>query len=87
MKILGEKSLTSKVEHALEVIFVIIALIDFVVLGVFAVVTISEFSRQNITNILQPISLTVTLGILVLTGIVALYIIYCYLHFLWHLYF
>ncbi len=75
MKILGEKSLSSKVEHGLEAIFIIIALIDFAVLAIFITVAISEFSRQSITNILQPISLTVALGIFLVTGLVALYII------------
>lgn len=75
MKILGEKSLSSKVEHGLGAIFIIIALIDFAVLAILITVTISEFSRYNITNILQPISLTVTIGIFLATGLVALYII------------
>lgn len=75
MKILGEKSLSSKVEHGLQAIFIIIALIDFAVLAIFITVVISEFSRKSITNILQPISLTVALGIFLATGLVALYII------------
>lgn len=75
MKILGEKSLSSKVEHGLEAVFIIIALIDFVVLAILITVTISEFSRYNITNILQPISLILALGVFLATGIVALYII------------
>lgn len=75
MKILGEKSLSSKVEHGLQAIFIIIALIDFAVLAMFITVAISEFSRKSITNILQPISLTVALGIFLATGLVALYII------------
>ncbi len=75
MKILGEKSLSSKVERGLEALFIIIALIDFAVLAMFIIVTISEFSRYSITNILQPISLTLALGIFLVTGLVALYII------------
>ncbi len=75
MKILGEKSLSSKVEHMLQVVFIIIALIDLIAFTIFIVTMVSEFSRKNIINILQPISLVITLGVLWLTGIVALYII------------
>ena len=78
MKVLGEKSLSSKVELGLEVLFVVIALIDIVVLAIFGLVTISEFSRYSITGtqILNSISLVISLGTFLLTGIIALYIIY-----------
>lgn len=78
MKILGEKSLSSKVELGLEIVFVIIALLDIVVLAVLGIVTKSEFSRYSITveQILNSISIVVTLGTVLLTGIIALYIIY-----------
>lgn len=77
MKILGEKSLSSKVELGLEILFIVIALIDIAVLGILGLVTVSEFTRYELilNQVVQIILIIITLTILLLTGIIALYII------------
>lgn len=77
MKILGEKSLSSKVELALEILFVLIALIDIVGLGVFGIIILSESTRYAFleSHLLQFISVIVVLSVFLTTGIIALYII------------
>ena len=87
MKILGEKSLSSKVEHGLEAVFIIIALIDFVVLatGIVALYIISKFIKifrnlkenklfdNNNSNHLNKISISsIIIGILYFVIMVSL---------------
>lgn len=78
MKVLGEKSLSSKVEKGLEILFCIIALLSIIV---FAICTITLFLEYNsstmLENYLSRILLTTIISfVFLLTGIVALFIIY-----------
>lgn len=78
MKILGEKSLSSKVENALKILFSIISLLDIIVLGVCSITLFSEYSSSSmIENYLSKIILMTIISIVFLTtGIVALFIIH-----------
>ena len=72
MKILGEKSLSSKVMVGLEVLFAIISFVDVVVLGLI-LKTITHIVRaENISNNLSDFYL---LSMMITTGIIALLII------------
>lgn len=77
MKILGKKSLSSKVENGLKVLFFIIALLDIVVLGMSGLTIFSEFSSTwMVENYLLKIILIAIISIVLLsTGVVALFII------------
>lgn len=76
MKILGEKSLSSSVIIGLDVIFAIISLIDFwvfsVILKVAVHISMNENIQSNVTDL-------VCFVILLMTGIIALFIIYQFL--------
>ncbi len=77
MKILGEKSLSSKVKVGLEVLFVIIALWDMVIFAIIGNIVLSETKDIVFKNYLSEIILiTIISVVLCLTGLVALYIIY-----------
>lgn len=78
MKILGMKSLSSKVENGLKILFCVITLLDIIVLATYI---ITLFSNHNtsliIENYLLKIVLVTIIGVVFLsTGIVALFIIY-----------
>lgn len=68
MKILGEKSLSSKVVIGLKILFVIISLIDLIVLWIMI-----KLLNGNMQNDLLHLAFLV---MIILTGIIALYIIY-----------
>ncbi len=72
MKILGEKSLTSKVKVGLIILFIIISIIDISVIGLM-IKTMKNIIQQNDvqTNIFNFILFT----IIIITGIIALFII------------
>ena len=72
MKILGEKSLTSKVKVGLIILFIIISIIDISVIGIM-IKTMKNIIQQNDvqTNIFNFILFT----IIIITGIIALFII------------
>ncbi len=73
MKILGEKSLSSKVIIGLEILFAIISLIDIVVLSIIIKVVSHIVMNENIqSNIFDLMFFILT----IITGIIALFIIY-----------
>lgn len=78
MKILGEKSLSSKVANALKILFSVITLIDIAVFVACSITLFSEYSSSYmIENYLSKIVLMTIISIIFLTtGIVALFIIY-----------
>lgn len=78
MKILGEKSLASKVELGLEILFFIIALIDIAMVGVFVLVYMVESARYYLLEkyFLQFISSLIVFATFLSTGLIALYIIH-----------
>ncbi len=77
MKILGEKSLSSKVERGLKILFAIILILDVITLGITSVSVFSELNSISIReNYLTRIILEIIISIIfLLTGIVALFII------------
>ena len=78
MKVLGEKSLSSKVEIGLKILFLIIVIIDIITVGVTAGSMFFQFNSFSVReNYTLRIVLETTIGLVFsLTGIVALYIIY-----------
>ena len=73
MKILGEKSLSSKVIIGLEILFAIISLIDIVVLSIIIKAVSHIVMNENIqSNIFDLMFFILT----IITGIIALFIIY-----------
>lgn len=73
MKILGEKSLSSKVIIGLNILFFIISFIDVIVFSIIAKIIGHIVMKENIAN--NMFDLTIFLMIII-TGIVALFIIY-----------
>lgn len=78
MKVLGEKSLSSKVELGLEILFLVIALVTVGVFIFCGSVLFLDFNSMEIReNYLTRIILLAVISIVVIgTGIVALFIIY-----------
>ena len=78
MKILGEKSLSAKVENGLKILFWIIVLLDITVFGITCTSLFFEFNSFSVReNFIFRIILQGLIGFVVLlTGIVALFIIY-----------
>ncbi|MCI9366396.1 MAG: DUF2975 domain-containing protein [Clostridia bacterium] len=78
MKILGEKSLSSKVEKALKAVFLIIALIEFIAFLFSCFTLYFEYNSYTMLKYYFPkvILITILIIVLLLTGIVALFIIY-----------
>lgn len=70
MKILGEKSLSSKVIIGLNILFAIISLLDLLVLSLILKVT------KNTTTLENKIFEFIFFTLIILTGIIALYIIH-----------
>ncbi len=70
MKILGEKSLSSKVIIGLNILFTIISLLDLLVLSLILKVT------KNTTTLENKIFEFIFFILIILTGIIALYIIH-----------
>lgn len=73
MKILGEKSLSSKVVLGLDVLFIIISFIDVIVLGTLMKVIRNIIVEKNVQNNVSDLTFFI---MLIITGIIALYIIY-----------
>lgn len=73
MKILGEKSLSSKVVVGLETLFFVISIIDIIVLSIIMKIGKHILMNENMSN--NIFDLTVYLMIII-TGIIALFIIY-----------
>ena len=77
MKILGEKSLSSKVKFGLELLFIALTLIDLGLIVVIGLTSVSQLSRYEITQeqIMSSILIIITLIVLLCTGIIALYVV------------
>lgn len=73
MRILGEKSLASKVIVGLNMLFTIISIIDIAVLSVIIKVVIHIVRGENIQNNIIDLTLFI---MIIITGIIALFIIY-----------
>lgn len=73
MKILGEKSLSTKVISGLYILFTIISIIDIIVLGTILKIGMHIVQKENISN--NMFDMTVFL-MTIITGIVALFVIY-----------
>lgn len=73
MKILGEKSLSSKVIVGLNILFTIISFIDIFVLSIIIKTLSHIFMNENIQNNMFDLMFFI---IVIITGIVALVIIY-----------
>ena len=73
MKILGEKSLSSRVIVGLNILFTAISAIDILVLGIIAKVIMHITSGENVQNNIGDLTL---FSMIIATGIIALFIIY-----------
>lgn len=73
MKILGEKSLSSKIVIGLNILFSIISIIAIFLLSIIAKVVKHIFMNENIVYNICDFSLYV---LIILTGMIALFIIY-----------
>ena len=73
MKILGEKSLSSKVIVGLNILFILISIIDLFVLTLIAKSTKNVITNINIQNSIFDLLLFV---MIIITGLIALFIIY-----------
>lgn len=82
MNILGEKSLSSKVVTGLKALFVIISLIDLLVIETIAKIVVELINTENIKQSLASLTLFV---MIIITGIIALFIIYQFIKIFGHL--
>lgn len=73
MKILGEKSLSSKVIVGLNILFTIISIMNIIVLSVIIKVVGHIVMKENIQNNMFDLTLFI---MIIITGIIALFIIY-----------
>lgn len=73
MKILGEKSLSSKVVVGLKVLFAIISLIDAIVLSIIIKIIFHIVMNENMQSNVSDLILFI---MVITTGIIALFIIY-----------
>lgn len=73
MKILGEKSLSSKVIVGLNILFTIISLIDIIVLSIIIKIIFHIVMKENIQNNVADLTI---FSMIISTGIIALFIIY-----------
>jgi len=82
MKILGKKSLASKVEKTLKVVFCIITLLTVVGFIGCSIVLFFDYNSSTIMEnyLVKTILLTIVSIIFVLTGIAALFIIYQFIN-------
>jgi len=78
MKILGENSLSSKVEGCLKILFCIITLLDVAVLIICSITLFSEYNSVSMleNHLSRIILMTIISLVFLLTGIVALFIIH-----------
>lgn len=73
MKILGENSLSSKIIVGLNILFTIISIIDIVVLSIIIKVVTHLVMKENIQNNIMDLTFFI---MIIITGIIALFIIY-----------
>lgn len=73
MKILGEKSLSSKVVIGLNILFTIISIIDIVVLSIIIKVLGHIVRNENMQNNILDLTFFI---MIIITGIIALFVIY-----------
>ena len=73
MKILGEKSLSSKVIVGLKVLFTIISIVDLLVIETIVKVIIELIGMENVEKSVASLILFI---MIITTGIIALFIIY-----------
>ena len=73
MKILGEKSLSSKVIVGLKVLFTIISIVDLLVIETIAKVITEIVGMENVEKSMASLILFI---MIITTGIIALFIIY-----------
>lgn len=78
MKILGEKSLSSKLEKGLEVLFCVISILSIIVFVICSITLFSEYNSSTMIEnyLLKIVLLTIISIVFLITGIVALFIIY-----------
>lgn len=78
MKVLGKKSLSSKVENGLKVLFGIITLLDIIVLATYIITLFLHHNTSLIMEnyLLKIVLITIISVVFLSTGIVALFIIY-----------
>lgn len=73
MKILGEKSLSSKVIVGLNILFTIISIIDILVLSIIIKIVGHIVMKENIQNNVFDLTLWT---MIIITGLIALFVIY-----------
>lgn len=78
MKILGKKSLSSKVENGLKVLFCVITLLDIIVVATYIITLFLSHNKSLMTEnyLLEVVLITIISMVFLSTGIVALFIIY-----------
>ena len=82
MKILGEKSLSSKVIVGLKVLFAIISFVDLLVIETIAKVIIELVGMENVE---KSVASLIVFIMIIATGIIALFIIYQFIKIFQHL--
>ena len=82
MKILGEKSLSSKVIVGLKVLFTIISIVDLLVIETIVKVIIELIGMENVEKSVASLILFI---MIITTGIIALFIIYQFIKIFQHL--
>ena len=82
MKILGEKSLSSKVIVGLKVLFTIISIVDLLVIETIAKVITEIVGMENVEKSMASLILFI---MIITTGIIALFIIYQFIKIFQHL--
>lgn len=75
MKILGQKSLSSKIYVVLQILFVIIVLVDISVFGFLALTILGQISKNIIMENIEIDPITIAITTFLITGLIALYII------------
>ena len=78
MKILGEKSLSSKLEKGLEVLFCVISILSIIAFVICSITLFSEYNSSTMIEnyLLKIVLITIISIVFLITGIVALFIIY-----------
>ena len=82
MKILGEKSLSSKVIVGLKVLFTIISIVDLLIIETIVKVIIELIGMENVEKSVASLILFI---MIITTGIIALFIIYQFIKIFQHL--
>ena len=82
MKILGEKSLSSKVIVGLKVLFAIISIVDLLVIETIVKTVVELVGMENVEKSVASLILFI---MIITTGIIALFIIYQFIKIFQHL--